>query len=270
VRLFNAKEEVLLMKRKQRYVISLFILALLALPVKSAFAFLGVEAGIGYWKQSPSGTLGYKPVTSTDELDLKNDLNLGDKNQVFFRAKVELPLVLPNIYFMATPMSFDGSNTITRSFTFGDQTFTGSTPVSSKLTLDHYDLALYYSIPGLKAVTLGILNIELGLDGRQINFDGTLSQGGVTSSKKSTFFIPMIYAGVQVKPISLLSIEAEFRGLSDGSDHYYDYIGRLKVMPFGPLFISGGYRAEELKLDKNDVKANVKFSGPFAEVGVTF
>jgi outer membrane protein len=171
---------------------------------------------------------------------------------------------------MATPMSFDGSNTINRKINFGDKTFNLGATVASKLTLDHYDLALYYSIPGLKAATLGILNIELGLDGRQINFEGTLSEGAITSSKKSTFFIPMIYAGIQVKPISALSIEAEIRGLSDGSDHYYDYIGRLKVMPFGPLFISGGYRAEELKLDKNDVKADVKFSGPFAEIGVNF
>ncbi len=258
------------MKRKQWYLVGLFILALFSVPVNSAFALLGVEAGIGYWNQSPSGTLGYKPLTSTDILDLKNDLNLGDKSQVFVRAKVELPLVLPNVYFMATPMSFEGSNTLNRSIKFGDQIFNVSTPVSSKLTLDHYDLALYYPIPGLKTATLGILNIELGLDGRQINFEGTLSQGGITSSKKTTFFIPMIYAGIQVKPISALSIEAEIRGLSDGSDHYYDYIGRLKVMPFGPLFISGGYRAEELKLDKEDVKADVKFSGPFAEIGVNF
>ncbi len=258
------------MERKQRYIISLFILVLLTVPVKNAFALLGIEAGIGYWSESPSGNLAYKPVTSTDYLDLKNDLNLGDKSQIVARVKVTLPPVLPDIYFMATPMSFEGSNTLNRTIKFGDQTFSGTIPVSSKLTLDHYDLALYYPIPGLKTATLGVLNIELGLDARQTNFEGTLTQGAVTSSKKSTFYVPMIYAGIQVQPISALSIEAEIRWISEGSNHYSDYIGRLKVMPFGPLFISGGYRAEEVKVDENDVKTDVKFSGPFAEIGVNF
>jgi outer membrane protein len=260
------KEEVLLMKRKQRYVISLFILALLAVPVKSAFALLGVEAGVGYWKQSPSGTLGYKPVTSTDILDLKNDLNMGDKSRVIARVKAELPLVLPNIYFMATPMSFDGTGSKTVSY--GGKTFSGS--YNAKLNMDHYDLAFYYPIPLLKTATLGVFNVDLGLDGRMINFEGTLSQGALSASKKLTLYVPMIYVGVQLKPVSVLSIEAEIRGMAYGSNHYYDYIGRLKVMPFGPLFISGGYRAEEVKIDESDVNADVKFSGPFAEVGVSF
>lgn len=254
------------MKRKQMYVIGLFVLALLAVPVESAFAFFGIEAGVGYWKQSPSGTLGYKPVTATDNLDLKNDLNMGDKSRVIARVKAELPLVLPNIYFMATPMSFDGTGSKTVSY--GGKTFSGS--YNAKLNMDHYDLALYYPIPLLKTATLGVLNIELGLNARQINFEGTLSSPVDSASKKLTLFVPMIYAGVQVKPISALSIEAEIRGMAYGSSHYYDYIGRLKVMPFGPLFISGGYRAEEVKIDQSDVKTDVKFSGPFAEVGVSF
>ncbi len=252
------------------YVSCLFVLALLAVPGKNAFAFFGLEAGIGYWTQSPSGTLGYKPVTANDNLDLKNDLNLGNKSQVMFRVKAELPLVLPNLYFMATPMSFDGSNKLSRSVSYGGQTFNVTTPVDSKLNLDHYDLAFYYPIPLLKTATLGMLNVDLGLNARQINFEGTLSQGAVSASKKLSIYVPMIYAGVQFKPIKALSIEGEIRGIAYGSNHYYDYIGRLKVLPVGPLFISAGYRAEEVKIDQSDVNANVKFSGPFAEVGVSF
>ncbi len=258
------------MKKISMYVSCLFVLALIAVPVKNAFAFFGLEAGVGYWRQSPSGTLGYKPVTESDNLDLKNDLHLGDKSQVMFRVKAELPLILPNLYFMATPMSFDGSGTVTRTFSYGGTTFTANVPVQSKLNLDHYDLALYYPIPLLKTATLGMLNVDLGLNARLINFEGTLSQGALSASKKLTIYVPMIYAGVQVKPISALSIEGEIRGIAYGSNHYYDYIGRLKVLPIGPLFISAGYRAEEVKIDQSDVKANVKFSGPFAEAGISF
>ncbi len=260
------------MKRAQLYLAGLFVLALLAVPGQSAFAFLGLEAGVGYWQQSPSGTLAYKPVTATDNIDLKDDLNLGNKSRVMARVKAELPLILPNIYFMATPMSFDGTGTINRAISYGGTTFQANVPVQSKLTLDHYDLALFYPIPLLKTATVGVLNVELGLNVRQINFKGTISQDtlGLTASKDLTLYVPMIYLGAQIKPISAFSIEAEIRGIAYGENHYYDYIGRLKVMPLGPLFISGGYRAEQVKIDQSDVKADVKFSGPFAEVGVSF
>jgi len=240
---------------------------MLVIPYK-AFAFFGVEASLGYWRQSPSGTMEYQG----DSLDLKNDLNLGDKNQVFGRLKVELPLMLPNIYVMATPMSFDGTKQLTRQITFGNTTFDVNVPFHTKLTMNHYDAALYYPIPLLKTATLGVLNVELGLNARQINFEGTISQNttGLTASKSVTLYVPMIYAGVQVKPISTFSIEGEIRGIAYGSNHYYDYIGRLKVMPIGPLFISGGYRSEQIKIDQNNVKADTTFSGPFVEAGVNF
>jgi hypothetical protein len=80
----------------------------------------------------------------------------------------------------------------------------------------------------------------------------------------------MIYAGIIVKPIDLLSIEFEARGISYGSNHYYDYIGRLRVNPIPLVFIAGGYRSESVKIDESDVLADIKFSGPFIEAGVHF
>lgn len=253
------------MKRAHFYLALLFALSLAIVPCR-AFAFFGLEVGVGSWKQSPSGTLSYKPLTAADTLDLKNDMNFDDKSQVFGRAKLELPLFLPNIYAMATPMSFEGTGT--RSVHYGGQLFSGS--YNTKLKLDHYDLALYYPIPLLKTATLGKLNVELGLNGRQINFEGTLSSGATVASKTLTIYVPMVYVGVQVKPVSSFSIEAELRGITYGSSHYYDYLGRLKILPIGPLFIGAGYRAEQVKIDQSDVKADVKFNGPFVEAGLSF
>ena len=80
----------------------------------------------------------------------------------------------------------------------------------------------------------------------------------------------MIYAGIMVKPIDLLSIEVEGRGIAYGSNHYYDFIGRLKVNPIPLVFIGAGYRSESIKIDESDVLADIKFAGPFVEVGVSF
>jgi outer membrane protein len=254
------------MKRMQTYVLCLFLLSLVMVPC-GAFA-TGLEVGVGYWRQSPSGTLEYKATSATDNLNLKDDLNYGSQNKPFVRVKAELPLFLPNLYFMATPMEFTGSGN--KNFHFGNINVNG--PFTSKLQLDHYDLAFYYPLPFVNTATLGVLNVELGLNARLINFEATVTDTTLnnTDTKKLTLPVPMVYAGIQVKPIKLISVEAEGRGVSYGANHYYDFIGRVKVKPVGPLFIDAGYRYESTKIDQSNVKTDVKFSGPFVEAGVQF
>jgi outer membrane protein len=258
------------MKKIQLYVVCLFVLSMLVVPC-SAFAFFGADIGVGYWRQTPSGSLDYKPTSAlTGNIDLKDDLNLDTQNKLFVRIKAELPSALPNLYFMATPMSFEGSGTLTRSISFNGESFTVGENVDSKVKLDHYDLALFYPLPFIKTSTLGKLNIELGLNARKLDFEGTISASSQTASKSLSIYIPMIYAGIQVKPISLFSIEAEVRGIAYGSNHYYDYLGRLRVNPIPLVFIGAGYRAETVKIDESDVKADIKFGGPFVEAGLSF
>jgi len=259
------------MKKAQWYLACLFILSLIAVPYQ-AFAFIGLDAGVGYWSQTPSGTLSYKATTAADTINLKDDLGLKKESKPYVRIKAELPLILPNLYFVATPMSFEGTGSKAINFTYGGQPFNLNVPIQSKIKLDHYDLALFYPIPLLKTATVGVLNAELGLNIRMIDFEGTISQETLnrTESKSMSLYVPMIYAGIQVTPISLFSIEAEIRGIAYGENHYYDYTGRLKVMPIPILYIAGGYRAESLKIDASDVKADIKFGGPFVEVGVSF
>ncbi|HTG00075.1 MAG TPA: TIGR04219 family outer membrane beta-barrel protein [Nitrospirota bacterium] len=259
------------MKYLSRFLLLLTVTVLFMLPYR-AFAFFGAEVAVGEWWQSPSGTIAYKPVTSIDDIDLKNDLKYDTKARPYFRAKVELPVVLPNVYLQYTPMSFEGTGSKDVNFHYGGTTFQANVPTQSKVKLDHTDLALYYPIPLLKTATLGKLNAELGLNVRQIKFEGSISQStaGLSASKDLTIYVPMIYAGVQIKPVSLFSLEAEIRGIAYGSNHYYDYLGRLKVNPIPVVFIAGGYRAEDLKIDASDVKAGIKFSGPFIEAGVSF
>jgi outer membrane protein len=93
---------------------------------------------------------------------------------------------------------------------------------------------------------------------------------GISESKSLTFPVPMLYLGAQLKPIKYLSLEAEARVIAYSSNHYYDLIGRLKVQPIGPVFLAGGYRYEEVKIDQSDVKSKIKIGGPFLELGFVF
>jgi outer membrane protein len=245
----------------------LFVLAIFLLPeITSA---VGLEVAVGGWRQDPSGDIGYKG----EKLSVENELKYDSENKIFGRAKIDLPLWLPNIYLMATPMKFEddeGSKSI--NFTFGDKTFAADIPFTSSIKADHYDICLYYGLPFLKKATHGKLNAELGLNGRIIDFTAKIDQAttGIKESESLTFLVPMVYAGIQFKPFKFIGVEGEARGIAFSSNHYYDLIGRLKIKPFGPVFISGGYRYEKIKIDERDVKATLKFKGPFAEAGIEF
>jgi len=164
---------------------------------------LGLEAAAGYWNQAPSGDLQYSgnDLGEGTNLNLKEDLNYDSKARAYIRVKADLPLFLPNIYFMATPMKYEGQGSKDFNFTFGDKTFNGSVPFNSVLKADHYDIAVYYSLPFLNTATAGSLNVELGLNLRIIDFEASISQGAQSESVNYTLPIPMVYAGVQLKPV---------------------------------------------------------------------
>lgn len=251
------------------------ILALLCLTLGLAATrarAMGFEAALGMWNQDPQGNFAYQGT----QLNLGNDLRYGDKAKFMGRIKLDSPILLPNLYLMATPMEFSGDGSRSLNFQFANKTFNVSQPFTTTLKLDHYDAALFYGIPGLKTATANTLNLELGVNARIIDLKftatGTEAVTGnrITESKHRTAPLPMLFVGAQVKPVSWIAAEGEFRGFTDGRNHYYDAIGRLKLKIFGPAFVAGGYRYERVKLDVNDVKAKTTFQGPFAEIGIDF
>jgi outer membrane protein len=250
------------------------VLSLALMPGAATAA--GIELAVGVWNQTPKGDISYKPVTGLDNLSIKDNLKYSDETRVFGRIKIDTPLLFPNIYLMATPMEFSETGSKNTSFQFGDRTFAANVPFTSELKLDHYDIGLSYGIPALKTVTGGILNIDLGIDARIIDFKervtGLDSVSGltVTDSKSVIIPMPMLYLGFQVKPVKWIAAEGEARGITYGGNHYYDLIGRVKLKPFGPVFAAAGYRYEKVDIDRDDVKAKASFGGPFGEIGIEF
>lgn len=236
----------------------------------------GIELAVGVWNQVPSGDISHKSETGQDILSLKNDLKYSDETRVFGRIKIDTPLLFPNVYLMATPAGFREIGIKSTAFQFGNVSIAANAPFTSELKLDHYDIGLYYGIPALKTVTAGILNVDLGLDARIIDFKSTVtgpeSGTGLIVSDVNTAVIPvpMLYLGLQVKPVKWLAAEVEARGIVYDKNHYYDIIGRVKVKPYGPVFAAAGYRYENVNIDTDDVKANASFGGPFGEVGIEF
>lgn len=236
----------------------------------------GVELSVGVWNQAPKGDISFKATRGQDNLNIQDNLKYSDETRIFGRVKIDTPLFFPNIYLMATPLEFSKNGVKNTSFQFGNVSFAANVPFTSDLKLDHYDIGLTYGVPALKTATREILNVDLGLDARIIDFKtrvtGQDAVSGliVTDSKALVIPMPMLYLGFQVKPVKWGAAEGEVRGIAYGKNHYYDIIGRVKFKPFGPVFAATGYRYEKVNIDTDDVKAKASFGGPFGEIGIEF
>ena len=241
----------------------------------NAFGF-GAELAIGGWQQSIGGTLGYEIVDSGDIIDLEQDFEFDDELRLFGRANIDLPLFFPNIYLIAAPMEFEGTGSKSVEITYGDIDFAADAELDAKLTMNQYDISLYWGIPALKTATNGIFNIDLGLNIRIIDLEASLAgeealtSANVEESVSETVPLPMLYVAFQIEPIDELAIAVEGRGLSIGDNKLYSVIGRLSYQFAGPVFAAAGYRFDTIEIDEEDILVEIDFSGPFAEIGLIF
>jgi len=232
----------------------------------------GIEFSLGAWYEQPNGTLSYDDSSDADDLSLQSDLGYGDKWQPTGRLKIDMPSIIPNIYFMYTPMKWNETGSTNTNFTFGDETFQANVDFKSELKMNHLDFALFYGLPGVQTATADVLNIDLGLDFRLMDFKAEINQQDTGLKASQSYFlpIPMIYGAMQIEPVNWIALDLEGRAVAYDSNHYLSLIGRLKVMPFGPLFVAGGYRYDNFKIDYKDVDVDANFRGPIAEIGFDF
>jgi outer membrane protein len=254
----------------KKFIMPFAFLFMLSLPATS-FAF-GIEFSLGAWYQQPSGTLSFDKTTNADDLDLEDDLGYDDKWKPIARLKIDMPSLIPNLYLMYTPMKWSETGSKNVGFSFGGENFEADVDFDSELKMDHLDVALYYGIPGVRTATADVLNIDLGLNLRLLDFRAEIEQKAIDQKESESYLlpIPMLYTGMQIKPLNWIALDLEGRGIYYSNNHYVSLIGRLKVMPFGPLFVAGGYRYDNIKIDYQDVDVDADFKGPFAEVGFDF
>jgi len=259
-----------------KQIIALLALAILLGTASSATA-LDVEIAIGGWQQEFSGTLGFDEfIEPKDVIDIDNDFDFDKETRVYGRVRLDLPLFFPNLSFVAAPMKFEGTGSKTISFDYGNLTDIpiGAT-LDSEITLNQYDVALFWGIPALKTATAGMFNIDLGLNVRIVDLDARLraTDGGTFDQQDEASVnapIPMLFVAVQLMPTDSVGIEAEGRGLAVGDNKIYSVIGRVRYNFAGPVFVAGGYRYDKIEIDEDDILADIEFSGPFAELGIKF
>lgn len=249
----------------KRYLRVLLVATLLVIMVPAVSWAIGIEAAVGMWKQSPTGQLEYEGSL----LDIGEDLGVSDDELLMMgRLKLDMPGLIPNVYLMGTKMSFSGTSTET--FRYGSYKYKFKT--KTDLVLDHYDIALYYGVPFLSTLSDDKLNLEAGINLRMLDLSARIEEAGTNHVEEQslTAAVPMLYAGLQIRPTDEFGFEFEGRGISVSGNDYYDAIARVKLKPVGPVFVCLGYRYESIKVDEDDIMVDMVFEGPFVEAGFEF
>ena len=222
-----------------------------------AVPLIDLDIGVGYVNLSPSGWVKYKG----DQADVKDDLKLGDSNNVNAYVQLGLP-VLPTIKLEYLPTNYEGSGTVTL-LRFANKTYTGK--IDTKLKLDQYDLSLFYNIP------LPFVTPRLGLAVKYLDGYAYVKAPVVGEGKADiTAPIPMVYVGAHVSlPGIPIEADIEGKGIAYQGNSLIDIKGMgmftlVGIPLIGKAYIGAGYRYQKLKLDDIDgLYSDIKFKGFF-------
>lgn len=251
----------------KKRILLISLIAMLVFPA-GAFALVDIEGSVGVWGTMPSGDFSYKAASGAGlGTDFEDTFGFDDEISPMARLKVDVT-GLPVIYFMYTPIKFEGE--AKASFSFDGETFDPN--ADTELTVNQYDLALYYGVPFLGLASLGKVHVNAGLNIRAIEMEAKMYDPGTMISKDEsiTLPVPMLYLAADVSPVDMLVLEAEVRALPVSDYNVVSAIARVRVNTFGPLYISGGYRYETMAVDHDDFDFEFDLTGPFAEVGFDF
>jgi len=225
-----------------------------------------IEGAVGVWNHDPNGMINY----NGDDIELNNDLSLGDRNDinVWFRIEHPVPLI-PDLKVQYTPIKVKDSNSISRKLSFGDHPFENA--INSELELDILDVQLYNHLPFLEMASLEMLDITYGLNLRLLNANAFIEEVQTLNARSKSFSTPlaMLSVGFRIAPVSSFSLVGELKGTAYSGNHWYDATAGIQVAPFIDfVFLGVGYRYQDYKMDDiKDVTADQTMQGWFAELG---
>ena len=246
----------------------------------AALPAIDLTLGVGYNKLSPSGYMEYGDPNVATEVDLEDDLNLGDSKKGYAYVIFDLP-VLPAIKFEYFPFQFTGRGSLNTNINFGGYTFFASSDVNTDVNFDQYDLALYYSLP------IPFLHPKLGLAVKYLDGYAQITDVNTNDTSKADISlpIPMVYLGADIRiplipKISdiVFDLEGKWIGYSGHSITDLKLLGKVKLLGIpmiGSVFAGLGYKYLRIKVDDLDVddktfNSDMKFKGFLGEVGIEF
>lgn len=216
------------------------------------------QGAIGGWYASTSGDVGYK---SSGDINLEDDLGYDESTSIEGWVKAYLPII-PNIYVMGAAVNMDEK---VENPGIAGPSFIP--PLSSEMNINQYDATLFWELPFLGAVSLGNLRLEGGFNMRLIDTEIEIKDATHKASKDTQTWVPMLYAGAGIGLGAGFTVEAEVKASSYDDQQWFSGIARIKQDIAHILFISGGYRYDDIDMDTDGLRLDTEIKGPFLEVG---
>ena len=240
------------------------LVALLPITGMSA-TVLGIQAGGGTWTHTPSGDITASEGGVGTSADLANDLQLTKKTEGYSYFILEHPIpVIPNIKYVSTKLTSDGSGTVASSFDFNGTTYATSASVTTVLELNQTDAILYYEILD------NVVSLDIGLNGKTITGKASVDDGTTAQSTTFKATIPMLYASAEIALPAGFAVSADISTISAAGNTVSDTTIKLSYTSDYYLGVEAGLRTQSYTLDVDSVKASMKFSGVFAGVYFKF
>ncbi len=236
-----------------------------------AFALPGIEAGVRgyYWFPKLSANIQtFTGSTAGTRFDAKEDLGVTDENFPAGEAFVRFGRF--HIRAGYTPVSYDGDKTLTKTIVFDGQTYAIGENVVSALDVKMIDGEFQVDLlrPDLVAASF---NLGVMVKVKYVDGSVELTSAGATETRDFKAPIPMVglAAGVGVLK-NVLRADARLAGMAYSGNHLYEGEAYASVVPMPFFRIQGGYRYIDLKVDEDDILAELKIKGPYVGAQLSF
>ena len=261
------KKEEISLKSLQWKVLGL-VLALLLGAAGPASAF-EIGARVQYWfsafeadiKADDGGVLG-------TTINAKDTLGIGNKAIPGFEAFIGGGN--HRLTFGYTPLSYSGSSVLGREITFAGTTFSVHAPVNTELSIRMLDLEYQYTLLDMENLLAGF---SLGAIG-QIKFvdgEAKIASGGIQAKGTARLPLPMVGLGAHVGLLAdILEARAKLTGISYSGHYLYEAQADISFTPFPFLDLHAGYRQISLRIDRDDLFVDGRFTGPYLGLTVSF
>lgn len=242
---------------------------LLMLPLSVLADEIRVKVAAGAWNSEPEGTIRDTRNGTDRDVDVIDELGFTDATAGQGYVLIEHPIpILPNFRLGLTQLGYDGTGVIQETVTYAGETFQTNERVQSELTLDHYDLLLYWQVLD------NVVDLDLGLNIRYYDGKGrieSLDTPGVVGEESIGLPVPMLYGNFAVDLPLGFWIGADANVISYDGNRITDYTARVGYSSKYLVGVEAGYRSQQVKLEDIDgVYGDLKFKGPFVNLYLDF
>ena len=157
--------------------------------------------------------------------------------------------------------TWDRNTTLSRSFTFRNQTFTANLDAAADLRLSDFRVMYAYRW-GNEKIRIGPM-ADMGVVSTRLNISATTNNGTRSESGKITKFAATLGYDLDYDPTSKVNIFNNLGAIAFQGERLFHVEGGVRFFPVKHFGVSGGYRAVRYRVEKNDDFLLVKAHGPF-------